>query len=173
MPAAVLLVVYAPVMVLFTVLAIRLDGMGIPSWARWACSRRWPPDCSSRTCGWASPAPGPGGQPLARSGRRGAPRRGPAGFGALRLDYSASNPRPDFLSYVYDAGTGRAAFEATDRDSWSRPLLVNAQRAEVELSPFATFSGWRAPAPALDLAGPRLVQRARTTEGTATKCACA
>ena len=169
-PAAVLVVVYAPVMLLFTVLAIRLDGMGMPVLGAMGLF-------ASLAAGLFIPylrlgIPG-------RRGVAGSRWLGPVsaallavvllGFGALRLDYSASYPRPDFLSYVYDAGTGRAAFEATDRDSWSRPLLENAQRADVELSPFATFSGWRAPAPALDLAGPRLVQQARTTEGTATR----
>ena len=168
-PAAVLVVVYAPVMLLFTVLAIRLDGMGMPVLGAMGLF-------ASLAAGLFIPylrlgIPG-------RRGLAGSRWLGPVsaallavvllGVGALRLDYSASSPRPDFLSYVYDADSGRAAFEATDRDSWSRPLLEKAQRADVELSPFATFSGWRAPAPALDLAGPRLVQQARTTEGTAT-----
>jgi hypothetical protein len=60
------------------------------------------------------------------------------------------------VSYVLDADSGRAAWEAGDRESWTEPLLRNGREADVELAPFSTFSGWRAPAPALDLPGPEL-----------------
>ena len=144
-------------MLLFTVLAIRLDGMGMPVLGAMGLF-------AALAAGLLIPylrlrhprSAGPGGQPLARPGRRGAPRRGPARASApCGWTTPTSYPRPDFFSYVYDADTGRAAFEATDRDSWSRPLLRERASGPTSSSaPFATFSGWRAPAPALDLAGP-------------------
>jgi hypothetical protein len=164
-PGAVLVVVYAPVMLLFAVLALRLDGMGMPAlgvmglFAALAAGLLIP---------WLRP-------PIEGLGSRWVVPAGAAlialvliAAGALRLDYSARYPRPDFFSYVYDAATGRAAYEASDRESWSRPLLEHARRGNIELGPFAVFPGWRAPAPALDLAGPRLVPAARTANGTTT-----
>jgi hypothetical protein len=152
-PAAVLLVVYAPAMLLLAVLAIRLDGLGLPILGAMGL--------------FAALAAGLF-LPLARLPVAGvAALLGVAliAVGALRLDYSERHPRPDFLSYVYDADRGRAAWEAGDRDSWSRPLLARARAADVELSPFATVAGWRAPAPVVPLAAPRLEPSGRASAG--------
>ena len=167
-PGAMLLVVYAPVMLLFAVLALRLDGMGMPVLGVMALFAAL---AAGLLIPWLRP-------PIEGRGRRGGRWVVPAGAalialvliaaGALRLDYTDRYPRPDFFSYVYDADTGRAAYEAGDRESWSRPLLEHARRGDIELGPFAVFPGWRAPAPALDLAGPRLVPAARTADGTTT-----
>jgi hypothetical protein len=69
------------------------------------------------------------------------------------------------VSYVLDADSGRAAWEAGDRESWTEPLLRNAREADVELAPFSSFSGWRASAPAVDLPGPELERVGARSDG--------
>jgi hypothetical protein len=162
-PLAALIVVYAPVALILTLLAIRLDAMGLPAlglvglFAALAtglvlpCLQ--PPLPGGR---WAVPA---GAALLAVA---------LLAVGVARLGYDERDPRPDFISYVYDAGTGRAAWEAGDRDSWTRPLLRDAERAQIELAPFATFTGWRAPAPRIVLPAPELRRIAGTTSGDTT-----
>jgi hypothetical protein len=85
--------------------------------------------------------------------------------GAARLGYDEAYPRPDFVSYVLNADSGRAAWEAGDRESWTEPLLRNGREADIELAPFSTFSGWRAPAPAVDLPGPALERVSARADG--------
>lgn len=165
-PLAVLVVVYAPVMLLLTILALRLEGMGAPAlglmalFAALAAGLFVPfltPRSTARRGAAASRWLAPGGALLLAIALITA--------GALRLEYSETSPRPDHLAYVLDADTGRAAFEAGDRDSWSAPLLRDAKRADVAIGMFSTFAGWRAPAPAIDLPGPRLVRTAVTRNG--------
>lgn len=90
------------------------------------------------------------------------------GLGAARLGYDESYPRPDFIAYVYDADSGQASWEAGDRDSWTRSLLRNAEPANIELAPFSTIAGWRAPAPAVRLAPPQLTRLSSTADGDTT-----
>jgi MFS family permease len=169
LPLAIVLVVFAPVMLLFTVLARRLDGTGFPAvglmglFAALAAGllvpylrlqlpgRRWP-----LANPWIVPA---GAATLAVL---------LVAIGVVRLGYDESFPRPDFVSYVYDADTGRAAWEAGDRDSWTKPLLSDAEQADIELSPFSTVAGWRAPAPAVELAAPELTRLGSTGGGETT-----
>jgi MFS family permease len=168
-PIAVLLVVYAPVMLLFTVLAFRLDGTGFPAigvlglFAALAAGLlvpylrpRFPGRRGLLGSRWLAPA---GAATLAVL---------LVAVGVARLGYDDSFPRPDFISYVYNADSGRAAWEAGDRDSWTKPLLRNAKQADIELGPFATIAGWRAPAPAVKLAAPELTRLSRTRDGDTT-----
>jgi len=156
-PLAVLVVIYAPVMLIFTVLAFRLDGMGFPAVGIMGlftalAAGLFVPHLGQRLAGRRA---------LLRSGWL-APVAAAAlavllvAVGAARLGYDEAYPRPDFVGYVLDADSGRAAWETGDHDSWTEPLLRNAREADVELAPFSTFSGWRAPAPAVDLPGPEL-----------------
>jgi len=168
-PIAVLLVVYAPVMLLFTVLAFRLDGTGFPAigvmglFAALAAGLlvpylrpRFPGRRGLLGSRWLAPAAAATLAVLL------------VAVGAARLGYDNSFPRPDFISYVYNADTGRAAWEAGDRDSWTKPLLRNANQADIELGPFATIAGWRAPAPAVKLAAPELTRLSSTSDGDTT-----
>jgi len=168
-PIAVLLVVFAPAMLLFTVLAIRLDGTGFPAigvmglFAALAAGLlvpylqpRLPGQRGLLGSHWLAPA---GAATLAVL---------LVAVGVARLGYDESFPRPDFVSYVYDADTGRATWEAGDRDSWTKPLLENVEEADIELAPFSTVSGWRAPAPAVPLRGPTVRRAGRTTQGAGT-----
>jgi MFS family permease len=168
-PLAVLVVVYAPVMLLFAVLALRLEGMGAPAlglmalFAALAAGLFVPflhPHRRGRSgviaSRWLAPA---GAALLALS---------LIGIGARRLDASETAPRPDHLAYVLDADTGRASFEAGDTTSWSAPLLQHAKRADIAIGLFSTFPGWRAPATAVDLPGPRVVESGRTRDGATT-----
>ena len=164
-PVAVLIVVYAPVMLIFTVLAFRLDGMGLPAVGLMGlftalAAGLLVPHLEPRLAGTARAARAAAGS------RRSPPRRSRWCLSRLAWRGSAMTrayPRPDFVSYVLDADTGRAAWEAGDRESWTAPLLRNAREAEVELAPFSTFSGWRAPAPAVDRPGTRARARRRAT----------
>jgi MFS family permease len=168
-PIAVLLVVFAPAMLLFTVLAIRLDGTGFPAIGVMGLF-------AALAAGLLVPYLQP--RLPSRRGLLGSHWLAPAGatmlavllvaVGVARLGYDDSFPRPDFVSYVYNADTGRAAWQAGDRDSWTKPLLENAEEADVELAPFSTVSGWRAPAPAVPLAGPAVRRAGRTTQGAGT-----
>jgi hypothetical protein len=168
-PLAVLIVVFAPVMLLFTVIAIRLDGTGFPAIGAMGLF-------AALAVGLTIPYLRP----------RLAGRRGPLGsrwlapgaaaaaaivllvVGIARLGYDESFPRPDFISYVYNADTGRAAWEAGDTDSWTKPLLRNAKQADIELSPFSTIAGWRAPAPTVELAPPKVTRLSSTSDGDTT-----
>jgi MFS family permease len=168
-PIAVLLVVFAPVMLIFTVLAFRLDGMGFPAIGVMGLF-------TALAAGLLIPhlrlrLPG-------RRGLLGSRWLAPAAAatlaaalfatGVARLSYDASFPRPDFISYVYNADTGRAAWEAGDTDSWTKPLLRNAKQADIELAPFETFAGWRAPALAVELAPPKVTRLSSTGDGDIT-----
>ena len=156
-PLAVLIVIYAPVMLIFTVLAFRLDGLGLPAVGIMGLF-------TALAAGLLVPHLGPrlAGRRALLGSRWLAPVAAAAlaavlvAVGVARLGYHEAYPRPDFVSYVLDADSGRAAWEAGDRESWTEPLLRNAREADVELAPFSTFSGWRAPAPAVDLPGPEL-----------------
>ena len=168
-PLAVLVVVYAPVMLLLTVLALRLEGMGAPALGLMALF-------AALAAGLFIPFLTPHAR--TRHGLTGSDWLAPCavmllaivllGAGALRLDYTEGSPRPDHFAYALDADTGRAFFEAADRDSWSAPLLKDAKRADIAIGMFSTFAGWRAPAPAIDLPGPRLVRRGSTRDGATT-----
>ncbi len=156
LPLATLIVVYAPVMLVFTLLALRLDGLGLPAVGAMGL--------------FAALAAGLFVPYLALGDAPERPRRvswlipGIAALtatvllsaGSLRLGFDAANPRPDFVSYVLDADTGDAHWETGDRDSWTAPLLRGAKATDVEPSPFATVSGWRAPARKVHLAAPRV-----------------
>jgi hypothetical protein len=168
-PLAVLIVVYAPVMLFFTLLALRLDGLGLPAVGVMGffvalAAGLLVPHLAPRVAGrrgllgshWLLPVTASALAVLL------------VGVGVARLGYDADFPRPDFISYVYDADTGRAVWEAGDRDSWSEPLLRDAERAEIELAPFSTVDGWRAPAPAVELAAPRLTRMSASTAGGTT-----
>jgi MFS family permease len=168
-PLAVLVVVFAPVMLLFTVLAIRLDGTGFPAIGVMGLF-------AALAAGLLIPY-----LRLRLPGRRGllgshwlAPGTAAAlaivllVTGIARLGYDESFPRPDFISYVYNADTGRAAWEAGDTDSWTKPLLRNAEQADIELAPFSTIAGWRAPAPAVELAPPKVTRLSSTSDGDTT-----
>jgi hypothetical protein len=168
-PIAVLLVVFAPAMLLFTVLAIRLDGTGFPAIGALGLF-------AALAAGLLVPylrvrLPG-------RRGLLGSRWLVPVGaatlsvllvaVGAARLGYDAGFPRPDFVSYVYNADTGRASWQAGDRDSWTKPLLRNAKQADVELVPFSTVTGWRAPAPVVEFPAPELTRIGSTSDGDGT-----
>jgi Peptidase family M28 len=168
-PLAVLIVAFAPVMLLFTVIAIRLDGTGFPAIGAMGLF-------AALAAGLTIPYLRP-----RLSGRRGplgshwlAPAAAAAvaimllAAGVARIGYDESFPRPDFISYVYNADTGRAAWEAGDTDSWTKPLLRNAKQADIELSPFSTIAGWRAPAPAVELAPPKVTRLSSTSDGDTT-----
>jgi hypothetical protein len=165
-PLAVLIVVYAPVMLIFTVLAFRLDGMGFPAVGITGLF-------TALAAGLLVPylAPGLAGRRALLGSRWLVPVAAAAlavalaTVGVARLGYDEDYPRPDFVSYVLDADSGRAAWETGDRESWTEPLLRNAQEADVELAPFSTFSGWRAPAPAVDLPGPELERVGASSDG--------
>jgi MFS family permease len=168
-PIAVLLVVFAPVMLLFTVLAIRLDGTGFPAIGVMGLF-------AALAAGLLVPYLGP--RLPGRGGLLGSHWLAPAGVAALavllvatgvaRLGYDESFPRPDFVSYVYNADTGRASWQAGDRDSWTKPLLRNAKQADIELAPFSTVAGWRAPATSVKLAAPELTPLGSTRDGGVT-----
>lgn len=159
LPTAVLVVVYAPVMLVLTVLALRLDGMGLPVvgvmglFAAFAAGLLIPHLPSAfalrrgrRMTTWVLPA------------LTAVAAVGSLGIAIARLGYDEDDPRPDFVSYTYDADTGRATWQAGDRDSWTAPLLRGAIQAQIELAPFASFSGWEAPAPTVELPAPRIAQ---------------
>jgi hypothetical protein len=168
-PIAVLLVVFAPVMLLFTVLAIRLDGTGFPAIGVMGLF-------AALAAGLLVPHLRP--RLPGRGGLLGSHWLAPAGaatlavllvaVGVARLGYDESYPRPDFISYVYNADSGRGAWEAGDRDSWTKPLLRNATQADIELAPFSTVAGWRAPAPAVKLPAPELTRLSSTSDGETT-----
>jgi MFS family permease len=168
-PIAVLLVVFAPVMLLFTVLAIRLDGTGFPAigvmglFASLAAGLLVP-YLQVRHRGSRAPL----GSRWLVPGGAAALAVLLVAVGVARLGYDEGFPRPDFVSYVYNADTGRAAWEAGDRDSWTEPLLEDAEEADIELSPFSTVSGWRAPAPSVPLRGPTVSRVGATTQGAET-----
>jgi MFS family permease len=168
-PLAVLLVVVAPVMLFFTLLALRLDGLGLPAVGIMGLF-------AALAAGLLVPYLAP--RLRGRRGLLGSRWLLPAvaatlaalmvGVGVARLGYDRSYPRPDFIGYVYDANTGRAVWEAGDRDSWTKPLLRGAKQADIELAPFSTFAGWRAPAPAVRLAPPELTRLGARTDGDTT-----
>ena len=168
-PGAVLIVVFAPVMLIFTVLAIRLDGTGFPAIGLMGLF-------AALAAGLVVPhlrlrLPG-------RDGLLGGNWLAPAGAAALalllvavgvaRLGYHESFPRPDFVSYLYNADTDRATWQAGDRASWTKPLLGGAKEADIELAPFSTFAGWRAPAQAIELPAPELTRLSSATDGETT-----
>jgi hypothetical protein len=168
-PLAVLIVVFAPVMLLFTALAIRLDGTGFPAigamglFAALAAGLTIPylrPRLAGRR--------GPLGSRWLAAGAAAAAAIVLLVVGIARLGYDESFPRPDFISYVYNADSGRAAWEAGDTDSWTKPLLRNAKQADIELSPFSTIAGWRAPAPAVELTPPKVTRLSSTSDGETT-----
>jgi hypothetical protein len=165
-PLALLVVIYAPVMLIFTVLAFRLDGMGLPAVGIMGLF-------TALAAGLLVPHLGPRlpGRRALLGSRWLAPVAAAAlavvlvAVGVAQLDYDQSYPRPDVVSYVLDADSGRASWETGDRESWTKPLLRNAREADVELAPFSTFSGWRAPAPAVDLPGPELERVRERSDG--------
>jgi MFS family permease len=165
-PLAVLIVIYAPVMLIFTVLAFRLEGMGLPAVGIMGLF-------TALAAGLLVPHLGPrlAGRRALLGSRWLAPVAAAAlavvlvAVGVARLGYDEAYPRPDFVSYVLDADSGRAAWETGDHHFWTEPLLRNAREADVELAPFSTFSGWRAPAPAVDLPGPELERVGARSDG--------
>jgi hypothetical protein len=165
-PLAVLIVVYAPVMLIFTVLAFRLDGLGFPAVGIMGLF-------TALAGGLLVPhlAPRLAGQRALLGSCWLAPVAVAAlavvlvAVGVARLGYDQSYPRADFVSYVLDADSGRAAWAAGDRESWTEPLLRNAREADVQLAPFSTFSGWRAPAPVVDLPGPEFERVSASSGG--------
>jgi len=165
-PLAVLIVIYAPVMLIFTVLAFRLDGMGFPAIGIMGLFTAF-------AAGLLVPhlAPRLTGRRRLLGSRSLAPVAAAAlaavlvTVGVAQLGYDEDYPRPDFVSYVLDADSGRAAWQTDDRESWAAPLLRNARETDVELAPFSNFSGWRAPAPAVDLPGPELERVGASSDG--------
>ena len=165
-PLAALIVVYAPVMLIFTVLAFRLDGMGVPAVGIMGLF-------TALAAGLLVPHLAP--RLVARRALLGSRWLAPVAAAALaavlvavglaRLGYDEDYPRPDFVSYVLDADSGRAAWQTDDRESWTEPLLRNARETDVELAPFSTFPGWRATAPTVDLPGPELDRLGARSDG--------
>jgi hypothetical protein len=168
-PLAVLVVVYVPVLLFFALLALRLDGLGFPAvgvmglFAALATGLIVP-YLAPRVRGRRPPL----GSRWLLPGAAATLAVLMVAVGVARLGYDESYPRPDFIGYVYDADTGRAFWEAGDRESWTEPLLRGAEPADIELAPFSSFAGWRAPAPAVSLAPPELTRLGTTTEGDET-----
>lgn len=168
-PVAVLSVVYAPVMLVFSLLTLRLDGLGLPVvglmglFAVLAAGLMVPhlaPRVALRREHPARAGLLPGAAALTAVLL--------LSVGALRLSYDTENPRPDVVSYVLDADTGKASWETGDRASWSAALVKGGVPADIELAPFSTVRGWRAPAPALSLAAPLVTEMSRSTRTTTT-----
>jgi hypothetical protein len=168
-PLSILIVVYAPMVLFFAILAFRLDGLGVPVVGLIGLF-------AALAAGLfvALLAPLPEGGSATAGGRRLLPI-GAAIAAALltataivRLDFDEEFPRPDFVGYVYDAGTGRATWETGDRDSWTEPLMRDGERADVVVAPFATVEGWRAPAAPVRLASPELTRLESSSSGDTT-----
>jgi MFS family permease len=158
-PLAVLIVVFAPMVLFFAILAFRLDGLGLPVVGLVGL--------------FAALAAGLfvsqlGGRRLLPIGAVTAAVLLTA-VAIVRLGFDEEFPRPDFVGYVYDADARSATWETGDRDSWTEPLMRDAEKADIVIAPFATVEGWRAAAAPVRLAAPELTRLgSRSSGGTTT-----
>ncbi len=165
-PLAVAIVVMAPPLVIFFLLAFRLDGLGVPVVGVMGIF-------GALIAGLVLPYLLPRG--VFRAPSAGVRWLGPvaagilavvlAGVGAARLGYSDSYPRPDYVAYVLDADRGSATWQASDRESWNAPLLRDAHASDVRIRPFQTIDGWASPAPKIEVKPPRLIETGRSGSG--------
>ena len=91
-------------------------------------------------------------------------------LGSAKSRYSAENPGPDTLVYALDADRRAAAWISYDRvpDSWVSNVMPAKSRQRVSRSDYLvnrTGAVWEAPAPTIDLPGPRIDVASDTSEG--------
>jgi hypothetical protein len=83
---------------------------------------------------------------------------GLGGWAVATAGFDADKPRPDHISYVYDADADRAMWGSYDRhlDEWTATFFgEDAARGPYETAAWGTFEAFTAPAPRVELTPPR------------------
>ncbi|NJO26357.1 MAG: hypothetical protein HC874_01585 [Richelia sp. SL_2_1] len=94
------------------------------------------------------------------------------GVATVNSGFDAKYPKTNSIAYVLDADTDKSFWVSSDRnlDKWTSQFFTDSTaKSQVEISPFSSTSGWKAPAPKVSLEPPNITIDRDIAKGSSRK----